>query len=240
MFQVLVVENSDEAHLLTASWAFPLYLLAMSLFVVPIAVVGLQLMPAGSNPDLFVLTIPLAEGRNGLAVLSFLGGFSSATSMVIVATIALATMVSNHIVTPIWLSSRGPGAVVSGDIRRVVVTARRLSIAGVLFLGYMYYRLSGGGTALAAIGLVSFTGTVQVLPAMLGGIFWRGATRWGAAAGLVVGALIWTWTLFLPSFGSGLISEQVFQNGPFGIGILRPEALFGITGIDPLLHGVLW
>lgn len=240
MFQVLVVENSDEEHLLTASWAFPLYLLAMSLFVVPIAVVGLQLMPAGSNPDLFVLTIPLAEGRNGLAVLSFLGGFSSATSMVIVATIALATMVSNHIVTPIWLSSRGPGAVVSGDIRRVVVTARRLSIAGVLFLGYMYYRLSGGGTALAAIGLVSFTGTVQVLPAMLGGIFWRGATRWGAAAGLVVGALIWTWTLFLPSFGSGLISEQVFQNGPLGIGILRPEALFGITGIDPLLHGVLW
>ena len=241
MFQVLVVENSDEGHLLTASWAFPLYLLTMSLFVVPIAVVGLQVMPAGSNPDLFVLTIPLAEGRSGLAVLSFLGGFSSATSMVIVATIALATMVSNHIVTPMWLSSRGPGAVVTGDIRRVVVTARRLSIAGVLFLGYMYYRLSGGGTALAAIGLVSFTGTVQVLPAMLGGIFWRGATRWGAAAGLIVGAMIWGWTLFLPSFGSsGLISETVFQNGPFGIGILRPEALFGITGLDPLMHGLMW
>mgnify|MGYP003631693421 FL=1 len=106
MFQVLVVENSDERHLATASWAFPLYVMAMSLFVVPIAVVGLERLPAGSNPDLFVLTLPLAEGQGGLAMLAFLGGFSSATSMVIVAAIALATMVSNHVVMPFWLSMR--------------------------------------------------------------------------------------------------------------------------------------
>ncbi|MGB5069282.1 MAG: sodium:solute symporter, partial [Albidovulum sp.] len=106
MFQVMVVENSDERHLATASWAFPLYLMLMSLFVIPIAVVGLETLPQGANPDLFVLTLPLTEGQGKLAMLAFLGGFSSATSMVIVAAIALATMVSNHVVTPLWLSLR--------------------------------------------------------------------------------------------------------------------------------------
>lgn len=242
MFQVLVVENADERHLSVASWAFPTYLFLMSLFVMPIAVVGLNLMPEGANPDLFVLTLPLSQGQNGLATLSFLGGFSSATSMVIVATIALATMVSNHIVMPLWLAaSGGEGPVRSGDVRSVIVLSRRLSIAGVLALGYFYYRISGGGSALAAIGLVSFTGAVQVLPALLGGIFWRGATRRGAAASLVVGFSLWVWTLFLPSFGMGaILPETVMQNGPFGIGWLRPEALFGIAGLDPLLHGMMW
>ena len=242
MFQVLVVENADERHLRVASWAFPAYLFLMSLFVVPIAVVGLDLLPAGSNPDLFVLTVPLSEGRDGLAVLSFLGGFSSATSMVIVATIALATMVSNHIVVPVWLRMQADQqAMMSGDVRNVILLARRLSIAGILMLGFVYYRTSGGGTALAAIGLVSFTGTVQILPALIGGIFWRGATRIGAALGLLTGLVIWTWTLFLPSFGvDAVISQAVFENGPFGVDWLRPQALFGIAGIDPLVHGIMW
>ncbi len=241
MFQVLVVENADEKHLATASWAFPAYLMLMSLFVVPIAVVGLNLMPPGSNPDLFVLTLPLSQGQDGLAVLSFLGGFSSATSMVIVATIALATMVSNHIVVPIWLSSTARGATMSGDVRYVVLLARRMSIAGVLALGYAYFRVSGGGAALAAIGLISFAGVAQVLPVLLGGIFWRGATRIGAAAGLLTGFALWAWTLFLPSFGSeGIMSASMMAQGPFGLGWLRPQALFGIDGIDPLLHALVW
>ncbi|MGJ8612279.1 MAG: ATP-binding protein, partial [Octadecabacter sp.] len=241
MFQVLVVENSDERNLSTASWAFPAYLLLMSLFVVPIAVVGLDLMPEGANPDLFVVTVPLSEGREGLAILSFLGGFSSATSMVIVATLALATMVSNHIVVPSWLNARTPGAVISGDVRSVVVMSRRLSIGFILALGYIYFRLSGGGTALAAIGLVSFAGVVQVLPAMIGGVFWRGANRWGAGAGLVIGFTVWAWTNFLPSFGvDAVLSQAMFDHGPFGIGWLRPQALFGITGMDPFVHALFW
>jgi hypothetical protein len=128
----------------------------MSLFVIPIAVVGLDILPAGSNPDLFVLTLPLSAEQNGLAMLAFLGGFSSATSMVIVAAIALSTMISNHIVTPIWLRARGQGATISGDVRSVVLTSRRISIIGILTLGYLYYRISGGGAALASIGLISF------------------------------------------------------------------------------------
>ncbi len=243
MFQVLVVENADERQLATAAWAFPLYLLLMSLFVVPIAVVGLARLPEGANPDLFVLTLPLAFDREGLAMLSFLGGFSSATSMVIVAAIALSTMVSNHIVMPLYLWARGarPGVSQSGDLRRLVLVARRAAIGGVLLLGYAYYRVSGGGAALAAIGLISFTGVAQVLPALLGGLFWRGATRTGAAAGLVAGFAVWAWTLYLPSFGEGgVISAATLADGPWGLGWLRPQALFGFDGLDPVVHAVFW
>ena len=242
MFQVLVVENEDERHLRTASWAFPSYVMLMSLFVMPIAVAGLSTLPRGSNPDMFVLTLPLSQGQTGLAVFSFIGGFSSATSMVIVAAIALSTMVSNHIVMPIWLKLQpGKGAMVSGDVRHVVILARRLSIVGVLFLGYLYYHLSGGGAALAAIGLISFSGVAQFLPPLLGGIFWRGGARSGALAGLGAGFAIWLWCLFLPSFGEGVvIPAEVMRHGPWGLSWLRPYALFGIEGLDPLVHGVLW
>ena len=241
MFQVIVVENSDERHLNTASWAFPLYLLLMSLFVVPIAVMGLELMPEGSNPDLFVLTLPLGEGREALAMIVFLGGFSSATSMVIVAAIALSTMLSNHVVMPIWLAARRGRATMSGDVRNAVIAARRISIAGILALGYFHYRFSGGGEALAKIGLISFAGVVQVLPVLVGGIFWRGATRQGAAVGLVVGFAVWAFTLFLPSFGEGAaLSRATFDQGLFGLGLLRPHALFGIEGFDPLVHSLIW
>ena len=240
MFQVLVVENADERHLATASWAFPAYLFAMSLFVVPIAVVGLERMPEGTNPDMFVLTLPLSEGQGALAMLAFLGGFSSATSMVIVEAIALATMVSNHVVMPLWLRLR-PGAAVSGDVRRLVLNARRFSIAAVLALGYAYYRLSGGSAALAAIGLIAFVGVAQILPAMVFGLFWRGATRAGAAAGLTVGFVVWMYALFLPSFGpDAVIPAAVLAEGPWGLGWLRPRALFGVEGMDPLIHALFW
>ncbi|MGV6848980.1 MAG: ATP-binding protein [Marinibacterium sp.] len=240
MFQVMVVENDDERHLQTASWAFPLYLLLISLFVVPIAAIGLDLMPAGSNPDMFVLTLPLQEGRNGLAMLAFLGGFSSATSMVIVAAMALSTMVSNHIVMPIWFSVKSGGASVSGDVRNIVLLARRLSIAGIIALGYLYYELSGGGAALAAIGLISFAGIAQILPALVGGIFWRGASRAGAIAGLSVGYALWLYTAFLPGLGGNLMPAAVMEHGAFGLAWLRPQALFGVVGLDPIVHSAMW
>jgi Na+/proline symporter/nitrogen-specific signal transduction histidine kinase len=241
MFHVLVVENTDERHLATAAWAFPLYLFLISLFVVPIAVVGLAVMPEGANPDTFVLTVPLAFGQEGLAMLSFLGGFSAATSMVIVASIALSTMVSNHIVMPIWLRARQSRGGDPGDVRGIVLMSRRMTIAGILALGYAYYDLSGGGAALAAIGLIAFVGVAQILPALMGGLFWRGATRVGAAIGLVIGFAVWVYTFFLPSFGpDAIMSARMLAEGPLGIAFLRPQALFGIEGLDPVVHAVLW
>ncbi len=234
MFQVLVVENADERHLATAAWAFPLYLLLMSLFVLPIAVVGLQVLP-GANPDLYVLTLPQAMGQEGLALLVFLGGFSSATSMVIIAALALSTMLSNHIIVPIWLRLTAGDDPMSGDMRRVALMARRLSIIGVMALGLIYYRASGGSAALASIGLIAFLGVAQVLPALIGGIFWRGATRAGAGAGIAVGFGIWAWVLLLPNAATSGLMEGMLAGGPFGIGWLRPETPLGITGADPLL-----
>ena len=240
-FQVTVVENIDERHLSTASWLFPLYLFGMTLFIMPIAVVGLKVLPQGANPDLFVLTLPLSEQRHELALLAFLGGFSSATSMVIVATIAVSTMLSNHIVMPIALRVLAAGRAVSGDFRNLLLASRRICIAVILGLGFLYFRLSGGSDALAAIGLIAFVGVAQFLPSLAGGIFWRGGTRTGALSGLLIGFALWAYTLFLPSFGGDVIlSAEVLRDGPGGIGALRPQGLLGLTGLDPLVHAVIW
>ena len=240
MFQVLVVENVDERHLATASWAFPLYIFLISLFVVPIGIAGMATLPQGSNPDMFVLTVPLFAEQTGLALLAFLGGFSAATSMVIVSAIALSTMVSNHIVMPIWLRFTDERAISTGDVRRVLLTARRVSIVAILALGLLYFQVTGT-EALAAIGLIAFAGMAQLVPSLLAGIFWRGATRQGAISGLLIGASIWIYTLLLPSFGSEFIlSAATLADGPFGIAALRPQALFGVTGFDPLVHALFW
>ena len=240
-FQVTVVENSDERHLVTASWLFPFYLFLMSLFVIPIAIGGLAFLPPGSNPDLFVLNLPLALGRDDLALLAFIGGFSSATSMVIVAAIALSTMVSNHIVAPLAIKTLMKGNAASGDVRELLLTSRRASIILILGLGFLYFHLTGGSAALAAMGLIAFVGVAQILPAMIGGIFWRGATRAGALAGLVGGSALWFYTLFLPSFGQeGILPASVLLEGPYGIELLRPQALLGLDGQDPLIHATIW
>jgi signal transduction histidine kinase len=213
----------------------------MSLFIMPIAIAGLKFLPAGSNPDLFVLTLPLQEQRHELALLAFLGGFSSATSMVIVATIATSTMVSNHIVMPLALNFLAQKTEVSGDVRNLLLTTRRISIGAILGLGFLYFQLSGGSDALAAIGLIAFVGVAQFLPSLIGGIFWRGATRAGAVTGLAAGFLLWSYTLFLPSLGSDIFVDPAWLDaGPFGIAALRPHGLLGLEGTDPLIHALVW
>ncbi|MEO1563047.1 MAG: sensor histidine kinase [Pseudomonadota bacterium] len=241
MFQVVVVENTAEAHLATASWAFPLYLFFMSLFVLPIAIGGSTFLPASANPDLFVVSLPLAFDQFGLATLAFLGGFSAATSMVIVAAIALSTMISTHIVLPLWIRANQDRNPQSDDVRSMLLVARRISIIGILALGYLYYTLTDGTAALASIGLIAFLGVAQLLPSILGGLFWNNATRHGAITGILSGFAIWAYTLFLPSFeGRLLLTEAVLQNGPFRIAWLRPEALFGSNIEDPLVHATLF
>ena len=240
-FQVTVVENSDERHLRTAAWLFPLYLFLITLFVLPIAITGLSLLPKGSNPDMFVLTLPMWAGQDAVALLAFLGGFSSATSMVIVACIALSTMVSNHLVVPLALRFRWVTLSAAGEMRRFLLSTRRVSICVLLLLGFLYFRLSGEGDALAAIGLISFAGVAQFVPSLVGGLFWRNANAAGAIAGLAAGAVLWAYTLFLPSLGGGVaLSAEVLRHGPFGVEFLQPHALFGLTGIDPLVHSLFW
>lgn len=240
-FQVTVVENSSERQIRIASWLFPLYLFLICLFVLPIAIAGLNGLPAGSDPDLYVLTLPLARDQNAIGLLAFLGGFSSATSMVIVSSIALSTMISNHIVMPLALRFSILPSASAQNVRRFILIARRVSIVFIVFLGFLYYRLSGTSDALAAIGLISFCGVAQFLPSLVGGLYWRSATHGGAIAGLTAGFLIWAYTLFLPSFGGFfLMPAGVIEDGLFGLSWLKPHALFGLADFDPLVHATFW
>ena len=240
-FQVTVVENSGENQIRTASWLFPLYLFLISLFIIPIAVAGTVTLPEGSNPDLYVLTLPLAADRGSIAMLAFLGGFSSATSMVIVSSIALSTMISNHIVMPLALRFSVVPVASARVVRSFILGVRRASIVFIVALGFLYFRLSGTSDALAAIGLISFCGVAQFLPSLVGGLYWRRATHRGAIAGIAGGFLIWGYTLFLPSFGGTfLMPQSVIENGPFALAWLKPQALLGLSGYDPLVHAVFW
>lgn len=239
-FQVAIVENRDEGHLATAAWLFPIYLFLISLFVVPIALAGLTTLPETANPDLFVLTLPLAAGNEVLAVFAFIGGLSAATSMVIVASIALSIMISNHLVTPLLLRANLLQGGARGDISKTLLLIRRLAIVAILTLGFLYYRESSSTAALASIGLISFVGVAQFLPALVGGIFWRNATKAGAFAGLALGVTVWLYCLLVPSFAASWHLEALVQQGPWGFALLKPTALFGAEGWDPLVHAVFW
>ncbi|MDN2579843.1 sensor histidine kinase [Aquibium sp. ELW1220] len=240
-FQVTVVENSSESQLRTASWLFPAYLFLICLFVVPIALAGLGRLPSGSNPDLFVLTLPLSAGQDTIAMLAFLGGFSSATSMVIVSSIALSTMISNHIVMPLALRFSLVPEASAQMMRSFILGARRASIVFIILLGFLYFRLSGTSEALAAIGLISFCGVAQFLPSLVGGLYWRRATERGAIAGIAAGFAVWLYALFLPSFGDSFVmSATMIREGPWGLEWLRPHGLFGLDRFDSLVHAVIW
>jgi Na+/proline symporter/nitrogen-specific signal transduction histidine kinase len=240
-FQVAVVESSGEHQIRRAIWLFPLYLLLINLFVIPIAVAGLLVFPDGSiDPDTFVLTLPMAFGEPWLALVVFLGGLSAATGMVIVETIALATMVSNDLVLPVLLRRWVPEAK-GADIGRLLLRIRRLAIVAILLLGYLYYHLAGEAYALVAIGLISFAAVAQFAPAVLAALYWRGGTREGALAGLSAGFAVWIYTLLLPSFAkSGWLPSEFLESGPLGIGFLKPQALFGLNGWSEITHSLFW
>jgi Na+/proline symporter/nitrogen-specific signal transduction histidine kinase len=252
-FQVMVVENVDERHVRRAAWAFPAYLLLINLFVLPVAIGGLlHFGPGQSNPEVFVLSLPMAAGAEALVLLAFIGGLSAATGMVIVEATAVATMVCNDLVLP-WLLRRRPGGRVaagadailpSRDLPRLLLGIRRGVIVALLLLGYVYFRVAGEAYALVSIGLISFAAVAQFAPALFGGLYWKGGTRDGALAGLAGGALLWVYTLLLPSIAkSGWLGDAgraFIEHGPFGWAALRPEQLLGLTGLDPLTHSLWW
>jgi Na+/proline symporter/nitrogen-specific signal transduction histidine kinase len=241
-FQVLVVENVDERHVKKAVWLFPLYLLLINIFVLPIAFGGLLHFSQGSvDADTFVLALPMAERQQAIALLAFIGGLSAATGMMIVETVALSTMVCNDLVMPTLLRVGRLHLSERRDLTGVLLSIRRGAIVVIVLLGYAYVRLIGETYALVTIGLVSFVAAAQFAPAIIGGILWTGATKAGALAGLSGGFLVWIYTLLLPSFArSGWIGEGFVNDGPFGFALLRPYALFGLSGLDSIAHALFW
>ncbi len=241
-FQIAVVENVDERHLKKAVWLFPLYLLAINIFVLPITFAGLMHFPAGNvDADTFVLNLPIAQQQSALTLIVFIGGLSAATGMVIVETIALSTMVCNNLVMPLLLRLNVLHLHQRADLSALIVGIRRGAIVVVLMLGYAYFRLAGEAYALVSIGLISFSAVAQFAPAILGGMFWKGATRSGAICGLLAGFVVWTYTLLLPSFAkSGWLPISFVEQGLFGLTLLKPLELFGLNGLDDITHCLFW
>jgi Na+/proline symporter/signal transduction histidine kinase len=239
-FHVAVVENNSENEVRRAVWLYPVYLVLINLFVVPIALAGLLTFPAGKvDSDMFVLALPLQSGSNLFTIIAFVGGLSAATAMVIVESVALSIMVSNDLVIPFVLQRRE--RLISGreNIGSLLLTVRRISIFAILLLAYVYYR-SAGEAQLASIGLLSFAAIAQLAPAFFGGLLWRRATAAGAIAGMTAGFLVWAYTLLLPTLSDiGVVGQRILTDGPWGLSMLRPQHLFGLE-IPPLVHGVTW
>lgn len=241
-FQIAVVENVNEQHVVRAVWLFPLYLLLINIFVLPIALGGMMYFPNGIvDADTYVLTLPMMEKQEALTLLVFIGGLSAATGMVIVETIALSTMICNDLVMPVLLRQKWLRLNQRSDLSRLLLSIRRWAIAGILMLGYIYFRAASEAYALVAIGLISFAAVAQFAPAIIGGIYWKGGTRNGAIAGLLAGFGVWAYTLLLPSFAkSGWLPADFISEGLFGLSLLRPQELFGLTGLDEISHSMFW
>lgn len=239
-FQVAVVENVQEAHLKKASWLFPLYLLIINLFVLPLAFAG-NLLNTGAEADMFVLGIPLQFDKNVLSLFIFIGGFSAASSMIIVETIALSTMVSNNLVLPGLIRTPLFQARKEGNASQLIIAIRRFSIAGILLLAFAYDKLVAEKFSLVSIGLVSFVAVAQFAPAAIGGMYWKGASKYGALAGILAGFSIWFVTLVIPSIiSAGLLPQSILEEGLFGIKLLKPFSLLGLTGLDSIIHSFFW
>lgn len=240
-FQVGVVECAEPADLRRARWLFPAYLIVISVFVLPIAALGVQVSAGAVNPDTFVLWLPLAAGHDWLAMLAYIGGFSAATGMVIVVCVALATMLSNDLLLPaIWRLRARRGAIAARSARLVLWT-RRAAIVVLLALAFAYYRGVPAAPSLASIGLLAFAAVAQFAPALLASLYWPRASRAGVLTGLLTGFGLWLYTLLLPSLLAieGAPPRWVVE-GPLGLGLLAPQALFGLVPPDPLTHGVFW
>jgi Na+/proline symporter/signal transduction histidine kinase len=234
-FQVTVVENTALDDLRTARWVFPLFLALISFFVMPIAAAGLLKHPH-FTPDTYVLALPLKEGNVSLALLAYLGGFSAATGMVIVETIALSTMICNELVLPLTLRMR-KGLAQRGDLSLILKAIRRVAIVAIIGFAYLYYRLFTGPGSLASIGLLSFAAVLQFAPSLVGGIYWHRGNYFGAICGLVAGFAVWCYTLLIPTLlgvpPTG-IPDPALQ--PYWL----PSPVFLGVNVDWLTHGTLW
>jgi Na+/proline symporter/nitrogen-specific signal transduction histidine kinase len=241
-FHIAVVENENPNHVFRAMWMFPLYLLLINFFVLPVAVAGLtEFRDIRIDVDTLVLDLPMAHGASFLALIVFLGGLSAATSMVIVETNALSIMISNHIVMPLLLRVRRVREDKSLELLGSLLIIRRIMIFFILFLAYLYYKMVGTRFTLVSIGLISFTAVAQFAPAIIGGIFWKRATKAGTVIGLIVGFLIWAYCLPLASLSElHLISPSFIDKGLLGISFLKPYQLFGLEGFDPISNAALW
>ena len=238
-FHIMVVENNHPEELQRAKWLFPGYLIAINLFVIPIALAGQVLLDPAIEPDTYVMNLPISVDAGIITLIAFIGGLSAATAMVIVACVALSIMISNDLIMPSIVRRRASQGEPE-ELGRLVLTIRRVAIFAILLLSYAYYRMAAGTAALAEIGLLSFAAIAQLAPAFFLGLVWRRGTARGAVAGMLAGIAVWGYTLLIPNLiKAGALAPDLLSDGPFGFVLLHPERLFTLT-FDPLTHGVFW
>jgi Na+/proline symporter/CheY-like chemotaxis protein/PAS domain-containing protein len=228
-FHAAVVEHGHPASLPTARWLFPSYLVLINLFVLPIAAGGLLLLGRSVNADLYVLQLPLGHGEDWLSALVFIGGLSAATSMVVVACMALSAMIGNELLMPYVLRRQGswkPGG--QQPMGPLVVFVRRAAVVLIMMAAYAYERVISGVLPLASIGLISFAAVANFAPGLLLGLYWRRAHRYGVIAGLAGGFVVWLYALLLPS----LSSDATGQAEP-----LRAWLPAMLSDLDPVGQG---
>jgi len=237
-FQIGVVECENADDLKRARWIMPAYLVIVSLAVLPIVAAGIHMpLVRQGNADAWVLTLPLAYGNHGMALLAFIGGFSAATGMVIVASVALSTMISNDLVMPALLRIPWLHLEQRSDLSQLVLNVRRVAIVTLALMAYVYYRGVADEENLAATGLLAFAAVAQFAPALIAALYWRGASRRGVVIGLLAGFAVWAYTLLLPEI---VHADHWLQTGPFGWSWLRPQELFHLNGWDPVMHATFW
>lgn len=240
-FQVAIVENTNESHLNKALWMFPLYLFLINIFVIPIAIGGLLKFGNHIDPDTFVLAFPISTGNLWLTLIVFLGGLSAATGMVIVETISLSTMLSNNLVIPTFISKKLISEDRGINPQSLVVLSRRFGITIIIIGAYFFEKYVAEKVSLISIGLISFAAVSQLAPALIGGLYWRKATKKAASASILVGFFVWLFTLIFPTL-DGFSPEitSIIKNGLFGIEWLKPTSLFYFSDLDKLSHGIFW
>ena len=235
-FQVMVLENAQESHLNAAAWRFPAYMFLMNLFIMPIAVAGILLTGSSAGADYFMLTLPIKAGHPWLSLVAFLGGFSASAGMVMVESVAVSTMLLNHVLMPVVVRLK-PRA----WFPLLLINLKRFGIIMVILLGFLYQGMVDQSYMLANMGLISFSAAVQFAPALIGGLYWPRGNKAGAITGLILGFAIWSYTLLFPSLmQAGQWHSDILLHGPFQIALLKPQALFGMTGLDPWSHALFW
>lgn len=235
-FHVSVVENSNVNHIKTAMWVFPLYLLMITFFTIPIALGGSLLDINHELNDFYVLTIPLNDNQPVLSLIAFIGGFSASTSMIMITAMTMSIMVSNYFILP--LIQAYP---ILNSLKKRLLILRWIIVTVIIFLGYIFYLYIAKTNLIVNIGLISFTAILQFVPVIIGGLFWVKANRIGALSALIAGFGIWFYTLILPQFGDiPWIAKNVLDNGLFGIELLDPIALFGMKNFQSIPHAVFW
>jgi len=240
-FQVAVVENTDENHLKKTMWMFPLYLFLINIFVLPIAIAGKLLLTSNTDADMFLLSLPLFKNQMIIGYIVFIGGFSAATSMLIVETIALTNMISNNIIVPLILDTPSQHKISSQYLNKIIILSRRFGVFVILLLAYAFEKLVAEQFSLVSIGIISFAAVAQFAPALLFGLYWKKANSKAAGFSIVVGFICWSYMLILPSFANANPTvHAIINHGLFHLSFLKPTAFLGLKNFDVISHGIFW